>query len=305
MITQEMEQPQEQTKTKPTFSISFSEYSTYMQCPHKWFMQYVLKIPSDTNEELIFGSALHDTIETMLTHKLLSRLSKDINVVESIFKDHLKEQIKQITDVKLLKKMSEAWAAPMFTKQAKQLIQELNIHQRFNEYEFVDVEIKLDGMPITELDSATLTYKGFIDLVLRNKKTGRYLIIDWKTSRKMWKIDDKEKDANFYTQLKLYKYFYSLKKDIPMDMIDLAFYNLPREDPKSQLRYDKEILPHEINDFLKTFTSNCEKLYNFNHFELDKAKFVTKKNFCHRCPYNNLAMCNDTDQYQIVEVSTL
>ena len=294
-----------QLKNKPTFSISFSEYSTFQECPHKWFLNYMLKIPSDTNEELIFGSTLHDTIETMLTDKNLMRLSHDMNVVESIFKDNLKKQIMDIKDVSLLKKMNEAWAAPTFAKQGKGLLQELNIKKRFQDYEFVDVEIKLDGLPILDREDVTITYKGFIDLVLKHKITGRYLIIDWKSSRKPWNIADKEANYNFYTQLKLYKHFYSMKKEIPIDMIDLAFYNLPRESPRDQKQYNKEILPDEIATFMETFSLNCGKVYDFNHFMLSKARFTTKKNFCGRCPYNNLAMCNDVDEYQVVDLNGL
>ena len=289
----------------PTYSISFSEYSTFQQCPHKWFLNYVLKIPSDSSEELIFGSALHDTIETMLTDKNLMRLSRDMNVVESIFKDHLKKQISDINDINLLKKMQESWAAPTFTKQAKALLQELNIHTRFKNYEFVDTEIKLDGMPIVERDDIIITYKGYIDLVLRNKENGRYLILDWKTSRKPWDINKKEQDKNFYTQLKLYKHFYSLKKEIQIDKIDLAFYNLPRDDARGQKQYDKIINKEEINDFIDIFKVNCQKIYDFNHFALDKAKFTTKDNYCGRCNYNNMVMCSDSEQFQNVDLSKI
>ena len=289
---------------KPTFSISFSEYSTFQECPHKWFLNYMLKIPSDTNEELIFGSSVHDTIETILTNKNLMRLANDPGVIESIFKDNLKKQIMEINDISILKKMQEGWVAPTFTKQAKALIIELNIRNRFKDYEVVDVEIKMDGMPIIERDDVIITYKGFIDMVLRHKTTGRYLIIDWKTSRKPWKIQDKELNEGFYTQLKLYKHFYSLKKEIPIDMIDLAFYNLPRDDAKFQKQYDKVITTEEIAEFMVSFQKNCLKVYDFNHFHLSKARFTTKKNFCFRCPYNNLAMCNDVDQYQIYDINS-
>ncbi len=266
----------------------------------------MLKIPSDTNEELIFGSAVHDTIETMLTDKMLMKMSHNMDVVESIFKDNLKKQIVSITDIAMLKKMQEGWVVPTFVKQARGLIQELNIRKRFQDYEFVDVEIKLDGMPILEREDVIITYKGFIDLVMRNKHTGKYKILDWKTSRKPWDIAKKEADSpNFYTQLKLYKHFYAMKKDIPIEDIDLCFYNLPRDDARNQKQYDKEINVDEIAEFMGIFKENCGKIYDFNHFQLNKARFITKKNYCGRCPYNNLAMCNDVDPHQQVLLSNL
>lgn len=292
-------------KEKNKYQISFSEYSTYLQCPHKWFLNYVLKIPSDTNEELVFGSALHDTIETMLTHRVLKFMAKDPNVVEGIFKDELKKQITDIKDIKLLKKFQEAWMAPYFIKQAKATIACLDIFNRFKDYEFVDVEYKLDGMPIIETDDSIITYKGFIDLVLKHKKTGRYLILDWKTSRKKWDINKKEEDPKFYNQLCLYKHFYGMAKNIDIDNIDLCFYNLPREEPEEQRQYDKNFTKIEIKDFIDKFADKCMDIFNFDHFHLEKAKIMTKKNFCSRCVYNNVDLCNDEDEFQVVDFHKL
>lgn len=285
---------------KPKFSISFSEYSTFQQCPHKWFLNYCLKIGSGSGEELIFGSAVHNTIESMLTKPVFKAMANNINVVEGIFKNELKKQIMDVQDLIFLKKIQEGWVAPTFIKQAKGLLEELNIFKRFEDYEFVDVEIKLDGMPIVETDDVILTYKGFIDLVLRHKETGRYLIVDWKTSRKKWDINAKELDTNFYTQLKLYKHFYALNKGIPLDMIDLAFYNLPREEPRDQKFYYKSFTDTEISDFMSEFSSKCMEIYEFDHFTLNKMRFTHKKNYCSRCAYNSITLCNQTDQFQTV-----
>lgn len=287
---------------KPKFSISFSEFSTYRQCPHKWFLQYMLKQPDSSNEELIFGSTIHNSIENLLKNQTLARMSKNGMILESILKDNLKKEIAGVKDIVFLKKISEAWVAPTFIKQGKNILSELKITERFNEYEVVDVEIKLDGLTIVERDDVILTYKGFIDLVLKHKTTGRYLILDWKTSRKPWDITEKEKDEFFYAQLCLYKHFYSIKKEIPLDMIDVCFYNLPREEPKLQRQYDKDITTEEIASFMDLFSTICQKLYDFDHYKLDKAKFITKKNWCSRCAYNAVHLCNNVDEFQIADV---
>lgn len=289
--------------SKPTFSISFSEFSNFRQCPHKWFLNYMLKIPDTSNEELIFGSMVHDTIERMLTDKVLGKMSRDIVVVESMLKRELRNQIMSIKDLTFLKKMNEGWVAPTFMKQGKGLLKELDVHNRFlKEYDLIDVEIKLDGLPIIDRPDVTLVYKGFIDMVLRHKKTGRYLILDWKTSRKKWDISKKEEDSYFYAQLKLYKHYYSMMKGIPIDQIDLCFYNLPRDEPEFQKQYNKVLDKEDIDLFMLEFVETCQKLYDFNHFLLDKARFMTKKNFCSRCSYNVPHLCNDLEQHQVVEL---
>ena len=51
--------------------ISFSEYSVFRICPFKWYVQYYLKEQSPTNEFLVFGKALHATIEQIVKMHIL------------------------------------------------------------------------------------------------------------------------------------------------------------------------------------------------------------------------------------------
>ena len=54
-------------------------------------------------------------------------------------------------------------------------------------------------------------FVGFIDLILKDKKTGKYIIIDWKTSTLELNVEEKFKDEIFLSQMRFYKYFYSIK----------------------------------------------------------------------------------------------
>ena len=71
-------------------------------------------------------------------------------------------------------------------------------------------------------------FKGFIDLVLRDKKTGRYLIVDWKTSGEAWNVDYKKKDEIFMCQMRFYKFFWARKHGIDIDDIDCQYIVLNR-----------------------------------------------------------------------------
>lgn len=286
---------------KTLYSISFSEYSSYLQCPHKWFLSYQLKFPGDASEELLFGSAVHDSIECTLTNPNITKLVKNKNrMIFPVLEDELKKQIAGVKDVDLLLKIQKQHIFPTFYKQGKEVLEELNIFERFAEYEVIDVEYVLDGLPIGETDDFLIVFKGFIDLVLRHKETGRYLILDWKTSGKAWDINKKEKDVNFYNQLLLYRYFYSMSKGVDMDQIDLCFFNLPRMEPNKLKLYPKTFSVKEVVDFKNKFEKDCMKILNFSIFALQKAKHKTKDNFCHRCKFNKESVCNDIEEYQTV-----
>jgi len=282
---------------KRVYKISFSEFSSFLECPHKWYLVYILRFPTDVNEELVFGGAVHKVIEEIINKPMLRRKSFLPGVVKSVFKSELAE----VKDVNFLTRFTNSHLPYTLVKQCQELVDKLDFFERFKEYEIIEVEHKLDGFPIVEFPDLIFAFKGYIDLILRHKTTGRYLFIDWKTSRKPWDIKVKLRDnPDFFTQLGLYKYFYSKKMDIPFNLIDVKFFNLPREVPGEQMPYDG-ILNETYMEFLfNKLQDVCKTIYHSTYLELDKAKITTKKNFCHRCNHNNEATCNDYDEFQVV-----
>ena len=178
---------------------------------------------------------------------------------------------------------------------------DLDFFERFKEYKIVEVEHKLDGFPIIQYDDVEFVFKGYIDLILQHIETGKYLFLDWKTSRKPWDIKAKLRDnPDFFTQLGFYKYFYAQKKEIPFKQIESKFYNFPREVSKSQLLYDGILNETYLNYLFEKLQEIWKRIYETNYCNLDKAKITTKKNFCHRCNFNNENHCNDYDEFQCV-----
>lgn len=296
----------EEIKKKEEFRISFSQYSTYLQCPHKWMLNYLLKLPSDSSEELVFGSSVHAVIEEILTSPLLQRMYKvdKEKVIRDIFKSAMKDELSKIDDIVFLNKFKSGDLAKMFLFQAEKLLKELDYFSRFKKWDIVDVEYKFDGLKIAENDDCEIIYKGFIDLVLKSKEEeDQYLILDWKTSGKQWDIVKKVKDnKDFFAQLCLYKKFYSEVKGIPMDNIQTKFYNLPRNEPTKQNFYVGNLRKEYIDSFMERFIDVCFKMQAHKHSltNFTKQKMVTKSNFCFRCKYNLPELCDDVNEYQTV-----
>ena len=292
-------------KNKDKMKISFSEYSTYIQCPHKWYLQYYHRFPSDSSDELIFGSTVHGVIEELLTNKLMQRLYKvdKEKIIRDLYQGCLKDELAKVVDIPFLEKFKNNGLARIFMYQTEKLIIELDIFERFKNYEIVDVEFLLNGLKIAENDDCEVIYKGFIDLVLRDKVEGTYVILDWKTSNKKWDIAKKIKDSeDFFAQLCLYKHFYSQVKGIPFEDIETKFYNLPRGEPKLQSPYNGHLKREYVDHFMKHFIETCFKIYEHKQTLLNftKIKMVTKKNYCFRCKFNNEYFCDDINEFQVV-----
>ena len=279
------------------YKISFSEFSTYLQCPHKWYLSYCLKMPTDYSEELIFGSAVHHTIEDILSKSYFQRQTS----WEPLFKGHLKKELEGIKDEQFLKKFSDQGLPLIYVRKGVELIKRLDFFNRFKEYRIVDIEHRLDNFPILEVDDINFFFKGYIDLVLQHKKTDDYVIIDWKTSGKEWDIMKKMKDdENLYAQLGLYKLFFAKKNHIPLSKIEGFYYNLPRSNPKAQQKYTGILNLSYLKFLFQKFQDICEEISEIDPYNLNKIKFISKKNYCHRCNFNTEKLCNDSDEHQLI-----
>jgi hypothetical protein len=73
-----------------------------------------------------------------------------------------------------------------------------------------------------------VNFVGFIDVLLKDKTTQEYIIIDLKTSTRGWNKYQKN-DKVKTSQMLLYKKFYSEKYDIPLDKIKVEYQILKRK----------------------------------------------------------------------------
>jgi len=270
--------------------ISYSEFSKYMECGHRHLLDKFLGLTEDLPSiHLIFGNAIHSALEVGIKNKLPQqgriehfryKFTKDMN-------DNMKEQPD-------FNKLDE------FIAQGENIIRILSIEKLIEKYEVLSVE-----EPLYEKLHAQYRFKGFIDLVLRNKENGRILVIDWKTSTEPWDVNKKKKDEVFVTQMRLYKYFYARKFSIPMEMIDCKYIVLNRLKSKKlpELGFGS-LQPVEIysnlNDIEESIIMVAETV---RHIHIDrvfpKVKLTGSTKGCFFCPHkNNPTLCSsDPNQH--------
>lgn len=282
-----------------TTHISFSEYRLFRQCAFKHFLTKTLKMDEGTSEALIFGSALHAAIEEIV------KKNKNKITWGKVFEQKLK---KETNDVVI-----NSYFGKNFKYQGAEILKELNIFERFKEYEIVGCEYELYE-PLYTSEEFAINFKGIIDLVL--KKDGRYLILDWKSANSTWDLQMKfnlketspnvyeyqedPKDKSFFGQLALYKHFYSQKFNIPLELIDTCFVALPRMPVKAQ-RYDIDISESFLNYILADIQSAAKEILNINPMDIPKAKFEDK-NRCNYCAFKkDKAICSDDKTNNILE----
>ena len=209
-------------------SISHSQFTAYNECNLKWKLRYIDKLSlSGGNIHTLFGSAMHTVLQEYLT----TMYNKSIVEAEKLKLDvMLKEQmIKEFNIIRARWKIIPCEQKDMveFYQDGVEIIKHFRKHRNKyfmkKNYELIGVEV-----PIFMNIQEGVQLKSFLDVVIRNKVSGRITIIDLKTATRGW-WDYQKKDFYKKSQLLMYKQFYSDKFDVSLDKIDVYFLILKRK----------------------------------------------------------------------------
>ena len=209
-------------------SISHSQFTAYNECNLKWKLRYIDKLSlSGGNIHTLFGSAMHTVLQEYLT----TMYNKSIVEAERLKLDvMLKEQmIKEFNIIRARWKKIPCEQKEMieFYQDGIEIIKHFRKHRNKyfmkKNYELVGIEV-----PIFMNIQEGVQLKSFLDVVIRNKVSGRITIIDLKTATRGW-WDYQKKDFYKKSQLLMYKQFYSEKFDVSLDKIDVYFLILKRK----------------------------------------------------------------------------
>ena len=208
--------------------ISYSQFSQWDKCPYTWKLNYVDKAETfKGNIYTLFGSALHETIQAYLVCYYERTIKEADNLpLRDILQYRMEENYK-------ISKEQHGDDFEVSLDEMKEFFNDgCNIIDEFlkrkssyfpkKNTELVGIEIGLNHAV-----SDSIKFRGYMDVVLHNKTTGRIKIIDIKTATMGWNKYMKA-DKNKTNQLLLYKYFFSKEKEIPIDKIDVEYLILKR-----------------------------------------------------------------------------
>lgn len=291
----------ENIKKKKT--VSFSQFSNWYACPHKWYRDYILKEKKfEDSLNMSFGTAIHETIQLYLK-TLYNRSEKDAARMDLM--KYFLWAFKWEVDKKKIPHTPTEFNE--FVEDAKELLAEFtNPYNRIRyfpreKWELVSIE---DEMLQEIMNNVMLT--GFIDIVFREKATGNIRIIDFKTSTRGWTANEKE-DFVKTSQLLMYKALYSKKYNIPRNKIDVEFIILKRKLYENARFEQSRIQPFkpdayepDINKVLKEFRVFVQTCFTENGDHRIDIKYAknpgkNKKN-CKYCQYAKSGICDSKNE---------
>nr|DAG17493.1 MAG TPA: PD-(D/E)XK nuclease superfamily protein [Bacteriophage sp.] len=188
---------------KKYLAISYSQLEVFLNCPYRWFKYYLLGEgePSST-ESTELGTAIHSSIEEFCQAKQEGKvweIGEAIELVETKLKNR-KITFEPSTDKQIVEQhlhmavdlVQGENALGKLLKQCDVLAQELEFKLRFK----LPFDVLYKGEAYNEV-----VLNGFIDLLLKDNKTGEIIVIDHKTSKKMFDNDK----LHFNYQLPIYQ----------------------------------------------------------------------------------------------------
>ena len=187
--------------------ISYSQISMYSECPHRWKLNYIDKLRvSESNIHLIFGSAMHEVIQTHLEVMYNDSIKNaDILDLNKMLRDKLIEQFKiaEERDGKPPCKKEDLYE---FFQDGVDI---LDFYKKRKSDYFAKRGYKLIGceVPIDFDLKNNIKMIGYLDIVILDEVLDVIKIIDIKTSTMGWNKWQKA-DENKTQQLLLYKQFY-------------------------------------------------------------------------------------------------
>ena len=213
-------------------TISYSQFAMWSSCPHKWKLTYIDKHKlGGPSIHTVFGTAFHETLQWYL-HTMFNdsvKASDRLNLEEC-----LQEQMTQHYMMAVQDLGGEHFSTPQqlqeFYEDGAAILDWFKKHRSAyftnQGYELLGIEMPL-YIQATDKNPKVIM-NGFIDIVIRDTKNDRIMIIDIKTSTRGWN-EAAKKDKIKASQLVLYKSYFAKQYGYDEEKIDIKYFIVKRK----------------------------------------------------------------------------
>lgn len=284
-------------KTQKSFS--YSQLSTYLTCPHRWFLDKVERHQVyEPSIHTVFGTALHETIQKWLdvlysgTIKQATEMDLDGLLLERMRKTYKKERYRfNHTDFSNSQQLQE------FYDQGRKIMNYL-VKKRSNY--FFKKKVYLAGIetPLTVEVKPNVFFVGYIDLVFYDEQADEYTLIDIKTSTSGWDKFQKKDETKQY-QLILYKYYFSQVFEIPLEKINIQYFICKRKIPEESDWPTKRVQIVEPASGKIKIKKAVEAVNKFVEEVFDEDGEYIRKNYQKNPSEWNCKFCNYVNQLNL------
>jgi len=282
--------------------ISFSQFSTFQQCPHKWALMYRDgHYQSEVSIHMTFGTSMHEAIQHYLDVMYNKSMAEADRInLEEYFENRLRENYKKDYEQNKKQHFSSSLELREFFEDGKAILEWFKKKKKgyFSKRNWWLAGIEVPILIAFNSAYKNILYKGYIDIVLYNELSNTIEIIDIKTSTKSWGKDQKQ-DKVKHSQLILYKKFFSEQFNFPIENIRVTFFIVKRkiweqsEFPQSRIQtFSPTSGKNSVNQCMKTLNEFVKKTYTSSGTHINTNHSPTPNKNCTYCVFNKTHLCS-------------
>ena len=213
-------------------TISYSQFAMWSSCPQKWKLNYVDRVRlGGPSIHTVFGTAFHETMQWYL-HVMFTQSIKDadrLNLAECLQEQLAHNYMLEVSNLDGVH-FSNSGELNEFYLDGVAILEWFKRHRgdyfSNQTHELVGIEMPLYTQATNGNEKVIMN--GFLDIVLKEKATGKILIIDIKTSTKGWNQYAKA-DKTKASQLVLYKSYFAKQYGYDEEAIDIKYFIVKRK----------------------------------------------------------------------------
>jgi hypothetical protein len=279
--------------------ISYSQYAMYDKCPKQWELAYVRNLRQFSQSiHTLFGTAFHETLQHYLTvmYEKTAKAADEIDLLEML-KDRMRDLYQHAVE-EMGEHFSNKFELTEFYEDGVAILNYIKRHRgkyfSAKHEELIGIELPIYH-PANE--DKGIFMLGYLDIVLRDKRTDEIIIIDIKTSTMGWNKYQKA-DKLKLSQLVLYKEYFAKQYGWNVEKIKVKFMIVKRKLIEGAMFPQKrvqEVIPASgkptRNKLLKSIDGWIDNCFDSNgdyNAEKDYVAFAGKnKKNCKYCDFKD------------------
>ncbi len=210
--------------------ISYSQFAMYDKCPKQWELAYIHNLREFTQSiYTLFGTAFHETLQHYLTvmYEKTAKAADEIDL-HAMLRDRMRILYQEAVE-KMGEHFSNKFELTEFYEDGVAILDYVKRH-RSKYFSAKNEELVGIELPIYHPahKGKNINMLGYLDIVLRDKRTDEIIIIDFKTSTMGWNKYQKA-DKLKLSQLVLYKEYFARQYGWDVEKVKVKFMIVKRK----------------------------------------------------------------------------
>ena len=245
---------------------SFSRLNSFKQCPYAWYEQYMNCNKGIGNFFSSYGSFMHKILEMYEKEEL------SLFELPMYYEEHFYEEVPEDAPPNQYVDIKQSYYDKGF-----EYLNDISLI--LDDYEVLGVEKEIH-FKISDCDCI-----GYIDLLLKNRKTGEIIVLDHKSASLKFKKSGEisKTDADHFEEFKNQLYLYSMAVIEEYGKVDYLEWNMFRDQRHVKIQWKQEEYEKAIKWAEETLKKIREEEAWFPNPDFYYCHYICNQRQC--CPY--------------------